>query len=89
MRSSGNKNRVEPLNWKQRFILTFFFLEVLIYPFIVAQQLEGGEFEPHAGNRIRTAGIGDPLHLGPYGRDPGIPDREKGTGEARGHRLLP
>jgi hypothetical protein len=48
---------VHKLSWKRRLILAFFFIEVIVYPFIVANELESGGFEPDLENRVATRGL--------------------------------
>ena len=45
------------LSWKRRAVLAFFFIEVLAYPFIVANELESGGFEADLGNRVAFRGL--------------------------------
>jgi len=57
MRTGNGAQKNSPFSWKQKLILTIFFLEVLIYPFIVASQLTGEGLEANARNEAVRQGL--------------------------------
>jgi len=57
MPSGNGSPKTEAFSWKQKLILMIFFLEVLIYPFIVASQLTGEGLEANLENEPVRRGI--------------------------------